>query len=76
MEPITRTSQSDLWIATIFSAQAVAKGGIVRRNVGWVEREVGRDRFVGEVKARGFHLLECGGQFIIICHKSGMRLIC
>ena len=69
-------SHSDLWIETLFSAKAVGRGGILRRNTTWVEREIGRDRFIAEVRRRGFHLLECGPQFIVICHKQGIRVIC
>ncbi|MGB3314951.1 MAG: N-(5'-phosphoribosyl)anthranilate isomerase [Albidovulum sp.] len=69
-------SHADLWIETLFSAKAVGRGGIVRRNVTWVENEIGRDRFIAEVRRRGFHLVECGPQFIVICHKQGLRVIC
>lgn len=61
------------WIEQVFAAKAVTKGGIVRRAVPWVEREIGRERFVLEVERRGFHLLECAGQFIIICSDAPVR---
>lgn len=64
------------WIATIFSAKAVANGGVVRRAVAWVEREVGRERMVAEVRRRGYHMIESGGQFIVICNGGGVRVIC
>lgn len=60
----------------LFSAQAVSRGGVVRRSVRSVETEVGRDALIAEVQARGFHLVECGGQFIIICNTGQVRLIC
>lgn len=60
----------------MFAAKAVEKGGVVRRSVPWVEREIGRDRFIEEVRARGFHMIECGKQFVIICNNTGMRVIC
>lgn len=64
------------WVETIFGAKAVGRGGIVRRAVRDVEREIGRDAFVREVRARGFHLVECGGQFIVICNEGQMNVIC
>ena len=64
------------WLDQVFRAQAVVKGGIVRRAVADVERELGRDIFVAEVRRRGFHLVECGGQFIVICSADPMRVIC
>lgn len=76
MDATFRQGKADLWIETIFAAKAVARGGVVRRAVGWVETEIGRDRFVAEVRRRGFHLIECGPQFIVICHQNGLRVIC
>ncbi|MDP5086047.1 MAG: hypothetical protein NWQ23_11545 [Yoonia sp.] len=58
------------WCARIFDAKAARSGGIVRRAVRDVEREIGRAAFVTEVSRRGFHLVECGGQFIVICNPG------
>ncbi len=63
------TAPSD-WCDQIFDAKSVSRGGIVRRAVRDVEREIGRDRLIAEVRARGFHLVECGGQFLIICNAG------
>lgn len=60
------------WLDELFSAKAVGKGGIVRRAV----REVGRGALVAEVRRRGFHLVECGGQFIVICNPGQIQVIC
>lgn len=64
------------WLATIFSAKAVGRGAVVRRSAQWVEREVGRERLIAEVRRRGFHLVESGGQLIVICNATGLRVIC
>jgi hypothetical protein len=64
------------WLDDVFSAKSVTRGGVVRRAVRDVEREVGRDRFILEVRRRGFHLVECGGQFIVICNPGQVRLLC
>ncbi|ARC88408.1 N-(5'-phosphoribosyl)anthranilate isomerase [Rhodovulum sp. MB263] len=76
MEFVSRPTPPDSWIALVFSAQAVAKGGVVRRSRHWVEREIGMERFVAEVRRRGFHMVECGGQLIVICNPHGLRVIC
>jgi hypothetical protein len=60
------------WCARIFDAKAARTGGIVHRAVRDVEREIGRPAFVQEVGRRGFHLVECGGQFIVICNAGNM----
>jgi hypothetical protein len=44
----------DGWLGLMFRAKAVDKGGIMRRSTLWVEREVGRDRFIDTVRSRGF----------------------
>jgi hypothetical protein len=64
----------ETWIRLIFSAQA-AKGGVVRRSIAWVDREVGRDRFVDEVRRRGFHLLQTANQFIVVCNRDPVTLV-
>jgi hypothetical protein len=63
------------WLAHVFRAKAVAKGGVVRRSVAWVEREVGRQRLIDEVKSRGYHLIESGVQFIVICNHGQVKLV-
>lgn len=67
------TSPDD-WIAQIFSAKA-AQGGVVRRSIAWVAREVGRERFMTEVRRRGFHLLASRTQFIVGCHRDPVHLL-
>ena len=74
MESQHRT-QSDTWVDQVFAAKAVTKGGIIRRAVPWVEREIGRDRFQQEIRVRGFHLFECAGQFIVVCSDTPIRRI-
>jgi hypothetical protein len=64
----------DDWIRLIFSAQA-AKGGVVRRSIAWVDREVGRDRFLAEVRRRGFHLVASSNQFIVICNRDPIQIL-
>lgn len=64
------------WLVHVLSAKAVATGGVVRRSIRDVEREVGRALFVQEVRRRGFHLVECGGQFIVICNQGQVRILC
>ena len=65
----------DGWIHQIVAAKAVARGAVVRRSVALVEREVGRERFIEEVDRRGFHLIECGGQFVVICNSGRIQII-
>ncbi len=63
------------WIQHVFSAKAVANGGVIRRSVVWVEHEIGRERFVEEVRGRDFILLETRSQFIVICGPGPVRRV-
>ncbi|MBA4350198.1 MAG: N-(5'-phosphoribosyl)anthranilate isomerase [Rhodobacter sp.] len=69
-----RQNSSETWITLIFSAKA-AVGHVIRRNVAWIDREVGRDRFIAEVRQRGFHLLQTADQFIVVCHSGPVHLL-
>lgn len=71
-----RLSDPDHWIEQVFAAQAVAKGGVIRRHRTWVWREIGAERFIEEVRQRGFHLVEAGEQWIVICNCAPLRRIC
>ena len=64
------------WLDQIFRAKAAASGGVVRRKVCDVEREIGRDALELAVRRRGFHLLECGTDFVIVCNTAPIRVVC
>lgn len=70
-----RVTSPDSWIAEIFSAKAAQTGGVIRRNVDWVTREVGEDLFMQEVRRRGFRLLRAGNQFIVVCSPSPVYIL-
>lgn len=76
MTHVPTRADPESWTALVFSAKAVAKGGVVRRSRAWVDREIGLARFIAEVQSRGFHMVECGGQLIVICNSDGFRVIC
>jgi hypothetical protein len=63
------------FIDQLFAARSVNCSGVVRRAVRDVEREVGRDAFIAEVRRRGFRLIESGDQFIVICNTGTLRLL-
>ena len=62
------------FINQIFEAQAVKKGGIVRRKKESVEKFASLQYLIQEVKQRGFHLIESGDQDIIICNSGNFKL--
>ena len=74
LQELRRHPKDDAWLRQLFSAKAAQQGGIVRRAVRDVEREIGRDRFVAAVAARNYHLLECADQFIVICRTDHLTV--
>jgi hypothetical protein len=40
-----------------------------------VEAEVGRDAFEGEVRRRGWHLIECNGQLVVFCTPRPIKVL-
>jgi len=66
---------SDQWVAQFFSAQAVGKGGVIRRKAVDVDRLVGRDRFLHEVRLRGFRAIENNGQILVFCNQAPVRVL-
>ena len=74
MQPL-RTARPDQWIDQIFAARAAVTGGVIRRNVDWVQREIGEDRFFLEVRRRGFHLMRAGNQYIILCATDPVQFL-
>ena len=63
------------WIVQLFSARAAAEGGIVRRSLADVERLVGRERFLHEIRRRGYRAVENAGQVIIFCNRDAVHIL-
>lgn len=70
-----RLTPPEPWIAEIFAAKTATKGGVVRRNVDWVRREVGEERFFLEVRRRGFHLMRAGNHYLVICSPDPVQIL-
>ena len=75
MQNLPAAITPERWIVQLFSARAVAEGGIVRRSVADVERLVGRQHFLREVKRRGYRAIENSGQIVIFCNSDDVRIL-
>lgn len=62
------------FINQIFKAQAVKDGGIVRRKIANVQKFASFAYLMKEVEERGFHLIETGDQYMIICNAGNFKL--
>jgi hypothetical protein len=63
------------WIARIFEAKAAHSGGVVRRKVMSVESHASELDLKNAVENRGFHLLRCGDQYIVLCNRDDLEVI-
>jgi hypothetical protein len=65
------------WIAQIFNSCAAQNGGIVRRRVSDVLRFSSPSELERAVRARGFHMLLSGDQYVIVCDREGaLKIVC
>ena len=65
----------EAWFQHLFQARAAIEGGVVRRKVRDMERMVGRDVFLAEVRRRGFTAVENAGQVVIFSNAEKVRRI-
>jgi hypothetical protein len=75
MTEMSAYPSADHWISHLFSSQAAREGGVIRRKLRDVERFVGRDAFLAEMKRRGFPVIENAGQFVIFCNREPIRRV-
>ncbi len=76
MDTIQRIDPAASHIATLFASKAAQSGGVIRRSIVWANREIGRETLTREVKRRGFHMIACGGQYVIICDHRFLTVVC
>ena len=64
------------WLAQMFRSKSAATGGVVRRRIADVHREIGREALELEVRRRGWHMLQSKGHYIILCSPTPFAVIC
>lgn len=69
MQPVTPQQ----FLAELFSSRAAATGAVIRRNVRDIDRFVGREAFLAEMRRRGFSVVENAGQMVIFCNREPIR---
>jgi len=65
----------EAYLADVFGAKAVRDGKIIRRNLRDIERYVGREAFLAELRRRGFRAVENSGQMVIFCNREPVRVV-
>lgn len=69
-------SDAKNWVDQIFEAKQTDKAGILRRSVEDVNKHASHEALLLECKARGFHLISAGEQYVIICNNDCMCIYC
>ncbi|WP_372884717.1 N-(5'-phosphoribosyl)anthranilate isomerase [Shimia sp.] len=64
------------WLDQMFRSKSAATGGVVRRRVADVHREIGRAALELEVRRRGWHMLQCGPHYVVLCSPAPFSVIC
>lgn len=61
------------FLAELFSSRAAATGAVIRRNARDVDRFVGCEAFLEEMRRRGFSVVENAGQLVIFYNREPLR---
>jgi hypothetical protein len=61
------------FLAELFSSRAAATGAVIRRNARDIDRFVGRETFLAEMRRRGFSVVENAGQMVVFCNCEPIR---
>lgn len=65
----------DAWMLHLFSSRAAREGGVIRRKTRDIDRFVGREHFLHEMRRRGYPVVENAGQFVIFCNREPIRRV-
>jgi len=64
----------DAWLAQWFSANQTDNGGVIRRKRQDVDKYSSLAAVIAEAKNRGWHVVETGGQVVVLCHTGALNL--
>ena len=75
MAGLTSHLSPDAYLRDLFRSRAVQDGGVLRRKRRDLERYVGMERLLAEVRRRGFRAAENSGQIVIFCNQAPVRFL-
>jgi hypothetical protein len=65
------------WLKRMFSAKAVQNGGIIHCDIDRLKEWSSPAALKAEVKKRGYHLLQVGDRYVVVCHHPAkIKIIC
>ena len=62
------------YIRSIFRSDAAKAGHVVRRSVQDINKYASLQALVDETKSLGFHLIQAGDQYIVVCRNAPVVL--
>lgn len=66
---------ADGLLEDMFGSISLREGGMIRRNARDIDRLVGRDFFVDELRRRGYRAVENAGQIVVFCNTDKLRVL-
>lgn len=69
------TLTPEQWMAGLFGSQSAQGGRVLRRKLEHIDRYVGREAFIAELRRRGYHAVENANQMIIFCNNEPLRIV-
>ncbi len=64
------------WLDQMFDAEAADRGDIIRRNICDVQQYASLTELLDECKARDYHLIETGDQYVVVCNSGVLKIHC
>lgn len=74
-ESLPAVLSPDAGLVHLFSSQSAREGGVVRRQIRDIDRYVGHEAFLGEMRRRGYPVVENAFQFVTFCNQEPIRRI-
>ena len=72
--PMTRPPLSpEGYLLDLFSSKAARDGAVIRRKSRDIDRLIGREAFLMELRRRGYRAVENAGQIVIFCNTEPVR---
>ncbi|WP_322866140.1 hypothetical protein U5922_008015 [Aquicoccus sp. G2-2] len=63
----------EIFLRDLFASKAVQQGQVIRRKARDIERIIGFDALIDELRKRGFRAVENNGQIVIFCNRAPIR---
>jgi hypothetical protein len=63
------------WVEQIFESQIARRGGVVRRKMSSIHQYASLDAVREAAERRGYHIVQHGDQWLMLCDEADVRII-